>query len=150
MATPICTTRVQIRTCTSRFHCGVCVCISKKQRGLSYSRTTASTSTETWLEPFSLEAPSHLENRTYDKSSRNTWCGGEMSSSNAMLLCFTSGVPYGFRDRQRFELVPKMTCCKKMCKQSSQQSDQSCFARIREQHTRGRTSLTGLARRRQK
>ena len=36
-----------------------------------------------------------------------TWCGGEMSISNAMLLRFASGVPYGFRDRQP--------------------SDQSCF-----------------------
>ena len=49
-----------------------------------------------------------------------------ITNSNAMLLRFASGVPYGFRDRQRFELVPKSTC-KKMCKQSSQQSDQSCF-----------------------
>ena len=32
-----------------------------------------------------------------------------MSISNAMLLRFASGVPYGFRDRQRFELVPKIT-----------------------------------------
>ena len=32
-----------------------------------------------------------------------------MSISNAMLLRFASGVPYGFRERQRFELVPKMT-----------------------------------------
>ena len=31
-----------------------------------------------------------------------------MSISNAMLLRFASGVPYGFRDRQRFELVPKL------------------------------------------
>ena len=43
-----------------------------------------------------------------------------MSISNAMLLRFASGVPYGLRDRQRFELVPKITT--KMCKQSSQQS----------------------------
>ena len=50
-----------------------------------------------------------------------------MSISNAMLQRFPSGVPYGFRDRQRFELVPKITCCKKMCKQSSQQSGQSCL-----------------------
>ena len=51
-----------------------------------------------------------------------------MSISNPMLLRFASGVPsYGFRDRQRFALVPKITCCKKMCKQSFQQSDQSCF-----------------------
>ena len=60
-----------------------------------------------------------------------------MSISNAMLLRFASGVPYGFRDRQRFELVPKITCCKKMCKQSSQQSDQSCFCtNTRTTHTR--------------
>ena len=32
-----------------------------------------------------------------------------MSISNPMLLRFASGVPYGFRERQRFELVPKMT-----------------------------------------
>ena len=32
-----------------------------------------------------------------------------MSIGNAMLLRFASGVRYGFRDRQRFELVPKMT-----------------------------------------
>ena len=38
-----------------------------------------------------------------------TWCGGEMSISNAMLPRFASGVPYGFRDRQRFALVPKIT-----------------------------------------
>ena len=31
-----------------------------------------------------------------------------MITGNAMLLCFASGVPYGFRDRQRFELVPKI------------------------------------------
>ena len=49
-----------------------------------------------------------------------------MSISNAMLLRFASGVPYGFRDRQRFELIPKTTS-KKMCKQRSQKSDQSCF-----------------------
>ena len=49
-----------------------------------------------------------------------------MSISNAMLLRFASGVPYGFRDRQRFELVPKITEHVKNV-QSSQQSDQSCF-----------------------
>ena len=38
-----------------------------------------------------------------------------MSTSNAMLMCFASGVPYGLRDRQRFELVPKITTTK-MCK----------------------------------
>ena len=32
-----------------------------------------------------------------------------MSISKAMLLRFASGVPYGFRDRQRFELAPKIT-----------------------------------------
>ena len=59
-----------------------------------------------------------------------------MSISNAMLLRFASGVPYGFRDRQRFELVPKMTTTK-MCTQSSQQSDQSCFCtNTRTTHTR--------------
>ena len=53
-----------------------------------------------------------------------------------MLLRFASGVPYGFRDRQRFELVPKMTTTK-MCKKSSQQSDQSCFCtNTRTTHTR--------------
>ena len=51
---------------------------------------------------------------------------------------------YGFRDRQRFELVPKITR-KKMCKALSGQI-KAVFARIREQHTRGRTSLIGLAR----
>ena len=56
--------------------------------------------------------------------------------SNAMLLLFASGVPYGFRDRQRFDLVPKMTTTK-MCKQSSQRSDQSCFCtNTRTTHTR--------------
>ena len=30
-------------------------------------------------------------------------------NSNAMLPRVASEVPYGFRDRQRFELVPKMT-----------------------------------------
>ena len=59
-----------------------------------------------------------------------------MSISTAMLLRFVSGVPYGFRDRQRFELVPKMTTTK-MCKKSSQQSDQSCFCtNTRTTHTR--------------
>ena len=54
-----------------------------------------------------------------------------------MLLRFPSGVPYGSRGRQRFELVPKITCCKKMCKQSSQQLDQSCFCtNTRTTHTR--------------
>ena len=38
-----------------------------------------------------------------------TWCGGAMSISNAMPLRFASGVPYGFRDSQRFELVPKIS-----------------------------------------
>ena len=53
-----------------------------------------------------------------------------------MLLRFASGVPYGFRDCQRFELVPKMTTTK-MCKQSSQQSDQSCICtNTRTTHTR--------------
>ena len=68
-----------------------------------------------------------------------TWCGGKMSiiNSNAMRLRFASGVPYGFRDRQRVELVQKVTCCKKTCKQSSQQSDQSCFCtNTRTTHTR--------------
>ena len=32
-----------------------------------------------------------------------------MGISNSMLLRFASGVPYGFRDRQRFEMVPKIT-----------------------------------------
>ena len=60
-----------------------------------------------------------------------------MIIGNAMLLRFASGVSYGFRDRQRFELVPKITCCKKMCKQSSQQLDQSCFCtNTRTTHTR--------------
>ena len=31
-----------------------------------------------------------------------------MSNSNVMLLCFASGVPYGFRDSQRFARVPKL------------------------------------------
>ena len=53
------------------------------------------------------------------------------------------GVPYGFRDRQRFELVPKITT--KMCKALSSHQIEAAFARIREQHTRGRTSPTGLA-----
>ena len=57
-----------------------------------------------------------------------------MIISNAMLLRFASGVPYGFRDRQLFELVPKITCIK-MCKQSSQQSDQSCFLHEYENNT---------------
>ena len=63
-----------------------------------------------------------------------------MSISNAMLLRFASGLPHGFWDRQRFELVPNIilrVCCKKMCKQSSQQSDQSCFfTNTRTTHTR--------------
>ena len=54
-----------------------------------------------------------------------------------MLLRFASGVPYGFRHRQRLELVPKITRCTKMCEQSSQQSDQSCFrTNTRTTHTR--------------
>ena len=75
-----------------------------------------------------------------------TWCGGAMSISNAMPLRFASGVPYGFRDRQRFELVPKITCCKKCPSEALISQIKAVFARIREQHTRGRTSLTGLAR----
>ena len=60
-----------------------------------------------------------------------------MSISNAMLMRFASEVPYGFRDRERFGLVPKIASCKKMCKKSSQQSDQSCFcANTRTTHTR--------------
>ena len=66
--------------------------------------------------------------------------GSEMcirDSSNAMLLRFASEVPYGFRGRQRFGLVPKIASCKQMCKQSSQQSDQSCFGTdTRTTHTR--------------
>ena len=57
-----------------------------------------------------------------------------MSTSNAMLLCFASGVPYGFRDRQRFELVPKITNTK-MCEALSSHQIEAVFARIREQHT---------------
>ena len=60
-----------------------------------------------------------------------------MSNRNVMLLSFASGVPYGCRDGQRFELAPKITCCKKMCKQSSQQSDPSCFCtNTRTTHTK--------------
>ena len=62
-----------------------------------------------------------------------TWCGGEMSTSNAMLLRFASEVPYGFRGRQRF-------CASK----ASSSHIKAVFAPIREQHTRGRTSLPGL------
>ena len=70
-----------------------------------------------------------------------------MSISNAMLLRFASGVPYGFRDRQRFQLVPKITCCKKMCKQSSQQSDQSRFCtNTRTTHTRNKPYRLGAVR----
>ena len=60
-----------------------------------------------------------------------------MRISNAMLLRFASGVPYGFRDRQRFvELVSKIPTTK-MCTQSSHQSDQSCFCtNTRTTHTR--------------
>ena len=60
-----------------------------------------------------------------------------MSISNAMLLRFASRVPYGFRNRQRFVLVPEITTTK-MCKQSSQQSDRSCFCtkNTRTTHTR--------------
>ena len=58
-----------------------------------------------------------------------------MNISNAMLLRFASGVPYGFRDRQRFELVPKITCWKKMCKQSSQQPDHNLFFHEYENNT---------------
>ena len=58
-----------------------------------------------------------------------------MSISNAMLLCFASGMPNGLRDRQRFELVPKITT--KMCKLNSQQpSDRSCFCTNTRTHTR--------------
>ena len=32
-----------------------------------------------------------------------------MYDIRTMLLRFSSGVPYGFRDRKRFELVPKIT-----------------------------------------
>ena len=42
-------------------------------------------------------------------SSRTHLVRRRMSISNAMLLRFASGVPYGFRDRQRFEVVPKIT-----------------------------------------
>ena len=60
-----------------------------------------------------------------------------MSISNAFLPRFARGVPYGFRDRQRVELVPKNICCIKMCKQSCQRSDQSCFCmNTRTTHTR--------------
>ena len=59
-----------------------------------------------------------------------------MSINNAMLLlCFASGLPYGFRDRHRLELVPKITT--KMCKLNSQQpSDRSCFCTNTRTHTR--------------
>ena len=59
-----------------------------------------------------------------------------MSINNAMLLlCFASGLPYGFRDRHRLELVPKITT--KMCKLNSQQSsDRSCFYTNTRTHTR--------------
>ena len=92
-----------------------------------------------------LEAPSYLENRTYEKSSRTHLVRRRNECfSNAMLLRFASGVPYGFRDRQRFDLVPKITTTK-MCKALSSHQIESVFARIREQHTRGRPSPTGLA-----
>ena len=58
-----------------------------------------------------------------------------MGISNAMLLCFASVVTYGFRDRQRFELVPKIST--KMCKLNSQQSsDRNCFCTNTRTHTR--------------
>ena len=63
-----------------------------------------------------------------------TWCGGEMSTSNAMLLRFASEVPYGFRGRQRFFASKALSSHIK-----------AVFAPMREQHTRGRTSLPGLA-----
>ena len=60
-----------------------------------------------------------------------------MSTSNAMLLCFASGVPYGFWDRQRFELVPKITKSIKNVRSSQQSSDRSCFCtNTRTTHTR--------------
>ena len=77
-----------------------------------------------------------------------TWCGGGMSASNAMLPCFANGVTYGCRDCQRFELVPNITTTKMYKALSSHQID-AAFARIRKQQTRGRTSPTGLAWRRQ-
>ena len=60
-----------------------------------------------------------------------------MSTGNTMLLCFASGVPYGFRNRQRFELVPKITRTKINVKSSQQSSDRSCFCtNTRTTHTR--------------
>ena len=58
-----------------------------------------------------------------------------MSISNAMLLRFASGVPYGFRERQLFELVPKMTT--KKCASSALSSHQSCYCtNTRTTHTK--------------
>ena len=116
--------------------------------------TTAASETEgvaavSWIESLMIRRPLgsidpnsirvselHTECR---RTVGRTWCGGEMSISNAMLLRFTSGVPYGFRVRQRFELVPKAL--------SSQ--IKAVFERIREQYSQGRTSPTGLARHRE-
>ena len=84
------------------------------------------------------KAHSNEYDNNADKAEQSlpAWCGGGMSINNAMLLlCFASGLPYGFRDRHRLELVPKITT--KMCKLNSQQSsDRSCFYTNTRTHTR--------------
>ena len=57
-----------------------------------------------------------------------------MGFSDAMLLRFASGVPYGFPERQRFELVPKMTT--KKCASRALSSHQSCCTNTRTTHTK--------------
>ena len=121
----------KIRICTSRTPPLRCVCLHLKKatRSLLFANHSKHQH-RNLIGAVNLEVPSYLENRNTTRAAVRTWCGGEMSISNAMLLRFASGLPHGFWDRQRFELVPNIilrVCCKKMCKQSSQQSDQSCF-----------------------
>ena len=70
-ATPICTTRVQIRTCTSRTPPSRCVCLHLKKATKSLLFANHSKHQHrNLIGAVFLEAPSYLENRTYDKSSR--------------------------------------------------------------------------------
>ena len=58
-----------------------------------------------------------------------------MSTSDAMVLCFASGVPYGFRDRQRFAQVPKIKTTT-ICKALSSHQIEGVFANTKITHTR--------------
>ena len=105
------------------FPCGVCCCIAStsKIKSSTEKQSSAIIVHETKRTATSTRTTHTRQNNPYrlgaapagvvgaEIAAVRTWCGGAMSISNAMPLRFASGVPYGFRDSQRFELVPKIS-----------------------------------------